>query len=237
MKRREPTWKDEVRERMKHHRHRRVEPAPLPLFDPVAPASPGPAEAPAAAPAGEILDLPLRAAESSRATDLSSKEREPALEPPGEEPWPVPPPEGFDAPAPLERPASLSERLEAAAVDLVILGAVSVAVVYFAGRAARAELPALLAAWPYLVAFLAFLGLAYATAFTGLTGQTPGKMMMGLRVVDGAGGRPGPPRAALRVVLAVIGIAVLGLGGLAMLLDPARRALHDRLCRTRVVRI
>jgi uncharacterized RDD family membrane protein YckC len=38
-------------------------------------------------------------------------------------------------------------------------------------------------------------------------------------------------------VLGCAGLAALMLGALPMFFDPARRALHDRLLRTRVVRI
>jgi uncharacterized RDD family membrane protein YckC len=238
LKRREPTWKDEVRERMRHRRHRRTEPAPLPLFEPV---EPEPLEEdPRAEPPGavdpEVLDLPLRPADPLGPADEGRANRI-AHESHADVPWAEPQPESFEPALPLERPASFAERVEAAAIDVLVLGAVWSVVVYFAGRAARAELAALLPTWPYLATFLAFLGLAYAAAFTGLTGQTLGKMMLGLRVVDGSGRRPGPPRAALRAVVAVVGIAALGLGAFAILLDPARRALHDRLLRTRVVRL
>jgi uncharacterized RDD family membrane protein YckC len=240
LRRREPTWKDEVRERMKHRRHRRGEPAPLPLFDSAeaapAPREPEADEEPGEAPPRDVLDLPLRAVEAPAASDEEGVARL-ALDPPVEAPWPEPPADGIEPSPPLERPATFAERAEAAAIDLLVLGAVWSAVVYFAGRAARAELAQLLPAWPYLAGFLAFLGLAYAAAFTGLRGQTLGKMMLGLRVVDGSGRSPGPSRAALRVAAAVVGIAALGLGAFAILLDPARRALHDRLLKTRVVRV
>jgi len=53
----------------------------------------------------------------------------------------------------------------------------------------------------------------------------------------GASGRPpGYPRALARAILGVIGTTVAGVGLLTMAFDPAVRALHDRLFRTRVVR-
>jgi uncharacterized RDD family membrane protein YckC len=61
-------------------------------------------------------------------------------------------------------------------------------------------------------------------------------MVTGLRVVDRAGHPPGFLRAFVRGGLGAVGVALLGLGLLPMLFDPARRALHDRLFRMRVVR-
>ena len=84
--------------------------------------------------------------------------------------------------------------------------------------------------------YLAFLGVAYATYFTGTTGQTLGKMIFDLRVVDTAGQPPGYLRAMLRAALGALSVAAVGLGVLPMAFDPARRALHDRAFRTRVIR-
>lgn len=137
---------------------------------------------------------------------------------------------------PVERPAAFGDRLEAALVDAGLLLVLDAVVIYFAGRAAQAELAAVLRHWPWLFGFLAFLGLTYAAWFTGTTGQTPGKMLVGLRVLETAGRPPGYPRALLRAALGALGSALLGLGMLPLFFDPARRALHDRLLRTRVVK-
>jgi len=137
---------------------------------------------------------------------------------------------------PVERPAAFGDRIEAALVDGALLLMLDAIVIYFAGRAAQADVATVLQHWPWLFGFLAFLGLAYAAWFTGTTGQTPGKMLVGLRVVESAGRPPSCQRAFLRAVLGALGSALLGLGMLPLFFDPARRALHDRLLRTRVVR-
>jgi uncharacterized RDD family membrane protein YckC len=137
---------------------------------------------------------------------------------------------------PVERPAWAWERLQAAALDLAFLGALWAVIVYFAGRAAGAGALALVAAWPYLAAYLAGLGLLYAAFFTGTTGQTPGKMVAGLRVVDHDGLPPGFVRALGRAAAGSAGALVLGAGLVSLWFDPARRALHDRLFQTRVVK-
>jgi uncharacterized RDD family membrane protein YckC len=87
-----------------------------------------------------------------------------------------------------------------------------------------------------VLGYLALLGLAYAAHFTGTTGQTLGKIVGGLRVVHRSGRRVGAIRASLRAALGVLGILALCAGIAPMFFDPARRALHDRLFGTRVIR-
>jgi len=153
----------------------------------------------------------------------SDLEAEVELAPPVEEPTPV------------ERPARVAERARAAAVDALLFAALSALVVYFAGRAARVDLVALRSSWPALASYLGLLALFYAGYFTGTTGQTPGKLVAGLRVVDAAGRPPGYLRAVSRAFVGLLGTGLVGMGLLPMAFDPAARALHDRLFRTRVV--
>src|SRR5204862_2167842 len=123
----------------------------------------------------------------------------------------------------------------AAALDLALLTVMWGVGVYCASRAAHVGLMGLRPAWPYRLGYLAFLGLAYAGYFTGTTGQTLGKIATGLRVVDAGGRPPGYFRALLRAALGSAGILAAGAGLVPMLLDPARRAFHDRIVKTRVV--
>src|SRR6185503_14106945 len=109
-------------------------------------------------------------------------------------------------------------------------------VVYFAGRAAHVSMAGLAPSWPYLAAYLGALGLIYAGYFTGTTGQTLGKMMFGLRVVDRAGRPPGYLRALGRAACGTAGVLLAGAALVTVAFDPARRAVHDRLFGTRVVR-
>ena len=139
-------------------------------------------------------------------------------------------------PVPVERPARPGERARAAAVDALLFAVLAAVVVYFTGRAARVELGSLVASWPALAAYLGLLALFYAGYFTGTTGQTPGKLVTGLRVADASGRPPGYARAMARALVGLVGIGLAGLGLVPMAFDPAARALHDRLFRTRVVR-
>lgn len=258
LRKRERTWKDEVRERVRERRRFRGAPGELPLFKgideegaPVEEDAPRDRPAPPVseapfAPGVRALeddDLPLRPADDLRPAIAFETPRPPAPREPvrttaaDEAPsWDLGPSPRVEAARPVERPAVGFERLYAAAVDIAILAPIWAAIVYFASRSARVAIPALQPAWPWLVGYLAFIGLVYAGYFTGTTGQTLGKMAAGLRVVDGGGQPPGYLRAFTRAVLGTLGVLAAGSGLIPMLFDPARRTLHDRLFRTRVIK-
>ena len=279
LKKRERTWKDEVRDRVRDRKRARgeelplfrdageaeepeateptVREPPLELAPPrVEPAlrerrlgGPQPAAAVSALiELGDEADLPLHPAPTGAvavvpAPDLrlAGVEPEPnraaprAPERSADDEWTLGG-EPAEASRPVERPAYSGERARAAAVDLALLAPLWAVVVYFASRAAHVGLLGLRPAWMYLVGYLAFLGLIYAGYFTGTTGQTLGKIAMGLRVVDASGRPPGYLRAFARAALGSLGVLLAGTGLVPMFLDPARRALHDRLLRTRVIK-
>lgn len=281
LKKRERTWKDEVRDRMRDRKRRRGGELPLfrdtegaddvgetPLED--AEAAPealptlhaprhevaaGPRETTLASAPIELgvdeADLPLRPAGAAPPASVAGDLRLASDAEPRPHAAPRPAPdrererpdedwslgnESHERPRPLERPAYSGERAQAALLDLALLGALWAVVVYFAGRAAHVGLAGLRPAWPYLAGYLAFLGLSYAGYFTGTTGQTLGKIATGLRVVDAGGRPPGYLRALVRAALGSVGVLLAGTGLVPMFLDPARRALHDRVLRTRVVK-
>ncbi len=259
-RKREPAWKDEVRERLKHRRKGRSEEPELPIFGndetPEPAASPlslrdfadeaEAAERPldrAEDVADDVADLPLRQAEAESLGDDDFAEAAPEAARAGfDEPVPAPWPSRVDDAASeperpaAERPAFFGERVQAASVDLLTLSGFAAIAIYLAARAARVSLLGLWPAWPYLALFLCFFGLSYASWFTGINGQTLGKILFRLRVVDSAGAPPGHWRAALRAAVGAVGSAVF-LGALPIFFDPARRALHDRLLKTRVVHL
>lgn len=275
-RKRERTWKDEVRDRVKSRKEQRAG-GELPLFDDEEPAltvdapvdaetwpGPGP-ESPAAAtvePQG-IHELGDEEEDVRAASDLLG-ERVPEPEPElllqptledepelsvsspsvrEEEPdettviqWSLGPRgASSDVPAPVERPAPLLARAEAALLDALLLGLLGAGVVALTARAAQVPLTGLLPSWPWLAGYLVSLGLLYAGYFTGGTGRTLGKMAFGLYVVDAAGHRPGFVRAFARAALGTLGIALAAAGLAPMFVDPARRAFHDRLFGTRVI--
>jgi uncharacterized RDD family membrane protein YckC len=127
--------------------------------------------------------------------------------------------------------------MSAAVLDLVLLGAVDLAVVYFTLRMASLTMGEwrLLPPLP-LILFLLLLKAAYYFAFTAIGGQTIGKMAMHIRVVSEEGGRVIAPALAFRRTLAAA-TALLTLGGtfIPALVGRDRRAVHDRVAHTRVV--
>ncbi len=81
-------------------------------------------------------------------------------------------------------------------------------------------------------------GLVYYSYFEGSTGQTPGKRLLGIRVVDAGAsdGRPiGYGRAAIRFLMSVISGLALLIGYLWMLWDREKQTWHDKVASAYVV--
>lgn len=147
------------------------------------------------------------------------------------------------------RRAGAWRRVAAGALDVLPFVAGGIALARLFVRAAAAGLPApatgidgfldLLARERVIVLSVAAavalaLG-AYATLAHALAGATLGKRLLGLRVVGPDGARPSFARSATRSALAVLAVALLGLGVLLALFTRSGRALHDLLARTWVV--
>ena len=132
-------------------------------------------------------------------------------------------------------PAGL--RLAAAVIDLLVLAAIDLAVVYLTAHLAGVQI-AEVATLPLvpLGAFLLGLNVAYLAVFTASGGQTLGKMAMGLRVIGLAGGLS-TGAAILRVSVALLGAMVAGAGFVPALARSDGRALHDYAAGTRVVKV
>ena len=75
----------------------------------------------------------------------------------------------------------------------------------------------------------------YLVWFWTRSGQTLPMKTWGIRVVRADGAALGTARAIHRYVLALLGLAALGLGFAWALLDPERQFLHDRLAGTALV--
>ena len=98
-------------------------------------------------------------------------------------------------------------------------------------------------------------GLAFATGLTSITyviqlatvvlvvyldgikGGTPGKLVLGLRIVNEKGGFIGIPMAILRYIGKILSAIILGIGYLMIAWDKKKQGLHDRIAKTFVVRV
>ena len=133
--------------------------------------------------------------------------------------------------------APLGRRAIAALVDLAFLAAIDGTVLHFTLRltgltlAESGRLPL-----APLFGFLALLNGGYLTMFIAASGQTMGKMMTGVKVVAMDGGAVPFGHAVLRAILWLLTIVPLGVGALPALLTDDRRALHDRLANTKVIK-
>ncbi len=79
------------------------------------------------------------------------------------------------------------------------------------------------------------LGAAYEVYFLSAHGATPGKMALGLRVIRADGGPISPMLALGRHFAMWISAFILMIGYIMAAFDPEKRALHDRICETRVI--
>jgi len=82
------------------------------------------------------------------------------------------------------------------------------------------------------------LGIGYYVFYQSSAGQTLGKKVLGIKVVDAQGNKPTAITFFLREIIgkAVSGI-ILGIGYLMVLWDGKKQALHDKIASTYVVRV
>ena len=130
-------------------------------------------------------------------------------------------------------------RFLARVIDAVILG--------FAGLIVRLPLTMMLGIGmgrgplmaPGLRGSLFLLSLAmaiiYEVAFVSARGATPGKMALGLKIIRANGAGVSPGLALGRYCAHWISAITLGIGYIMAAFDSQKRALHDRICETRVI--
>jgi uncharacterized RDD family membrane protein YckC len=137
--------------------------------------------------------------------------------------------------------ASPAARIFAGLLDTLLLGAISGVVLHFTLKICRLEYSEI-AALPVapFVSFLLILCCGYVTAFTAAGGQSIGKMAAGIKVVpsdpDAWSDRVPLGQSVLRAVSYLVSALPAGLGFLPALIGSEKRALHDRLAHTRVVK-
>jgi uncharacterized RDD family membrane protein YckC len=144
-------------------------------------------------------------------------------------------------PAPFST-ASAGARVVGGVIDALILGSLDLAVVYFTLKLCDMtfiQTPSLPMA--PLVSFLGLLNGGYLATFVAANGQTIGKMAAGTRVVPAdpaaaAYERVSFGQAVIRAAGYLVSLLPAGLGFLPALVGRERRAVHDRLADTRVIR-
>jgi uncharacterized RDD family membrane protein YckC len=138
--------------------------------------------------------------------------------------------------------ASTGARLGGGLIDLLLMAGIDLGVVYFTLKICDLEFSQV-AALPVvpLVSFLALLNGGYLATFVAAGGQTIGKMAARTRVIPADPGAPLSERVSfgqsiVRAAGYLVSALPLGLGFLPAFFGRERRALHDRLADTRVVK-
>ena len=134
--------------------------------------------------------------------------------------------------------AGVASRLGAGVVDLLLIAGIDAVVLVLTSRLAgidfAVELTAALVA-PPLVSFLFLLNLGYVLSLTLLSGQTLGKMLFSIRVVNNTGGKASARQIIIRALGWLASCLLLGIGFLFLLFGK-KRGLHDLAAGTDVVR-
>jgi uncharacterized RDD family membrane protein YckC len=81
------------------------------------------------------------------------------------------------------------------------------------------------------------IGATYEGVFVSRFGATPGKMALDLKVVRPDGGPLSLGRAVGRYFAKIVSWIILAIGYIMAGLDSQKRALHDMICDTRVIRV
>jgi uncharacterized RDD family membrane protein YckC len=159
------------------------------------------------------------------------------------------------APAPGERVlrvrvTGFSRRALAVLIDRALLLSFTAGVTLVAAMILRVPMPRLREVGPDLLVagildrnpmavgavglFVAMTGL-YQLYFGGISGQTLGMKLCGIRLISQRGTAPGPGRGLVRLLALALSVLPAGLGWIWALFDREHRALHDHLAGTYVI--
>lgn len=144
--------------------------------------------------------------------------------------------EGAALPASM-RYAGFWIRFGATAVDMVLLLVVSLPLQLMTGGASLFNndggIGLIFIVVITLIGYL--IPIVYETWFLGKYGATPGKMAFGLRVVRADGAAIAYSRALSRYFAEILSAMIFMIGYIMAAFDDEKRALHDRICDTRVI--
>jgi uncharacterized RDD family membrane protein YckC len=76
----------------------------------------------------------------------------------------------------------------------------------------------------------------YSVWFVGKFGATPGKMALGLKIVSSSGDPVSYKKAVARFFAEIVSAIICYIGYIMAAFDDQRKALHDQICDTRVIR-
>ncbi|MAG91660.1 hypothetical protein CMO83_03220 [Candidatus Woesearchaeota archaeon] len=119
-------------------------------------------------------------------------------------------------------------RFLAAVLDLIIigipLGAINLLLFYFL--------------YYNSITYLTQLGYAALVIYlNGVKGGTPGKLILGLRIVNQKGKYIGIPIAILRFISTYLSALILGIGYFMIGWDSKKQGLHDKIAKTFVIKV
>lgn len=128
-------------------------------------------------------------------------------------------------------------RFAALFLDGIILGVVNWLVSSVTGINTLNTTAAAAAANPMALLVSLGISIVYWVVLQSYMGQTLGKKVMGIKVVDSAGNKPSMITFALREILGkLISSIILGIGYLMVIWDGKKQALHDKIASTYVVK-
>ncbi len=136
--------------------------------------------------------------------------------------------------------ASVWTRFAAVFLDGLILWVVNTAInmvagVGMSGMGSRGRPEAALGLFVILLFLQVAIALTYETVMIGKYGATLGKMACKIQVITAEGGNVSYMRALGRYFAKILSSMVCLIGYLMAFFDDEKRALHDRICNTRVV--
>ena len=148
------------------------------------------------------------------------------------------------------RVTGFGRRAGAAAIDLALLLGVTAGVTLLAALLLRIPMPGFRELGPDLLVagildrnpmavgavglFLGMTGL-YQLYFAGISGQTMGMRLMGIRLISQRGTVPGATRGMVRLLAMGPSVLLAGLGWIWALFDREHRALHDHIAGTYLI--
>jgi len=131
-------------------------------------------------------------------------------------------------------------RFVAVFIDGIILNICSMVIVFILGLVLgvagieATSLKTIMVVLNILVGFV--IAASYEIILIGRNGATVGKMACGLKVTDPHGKPIGYGKSTGRYFAKMLSSIILGIGYIMAAFDDEKRALHDRLCETRVIK-